>query len=223
MPSICELLCLLSSMMFIFLWFLVARLSSSSIVATQLVVVCLRVLTYMSIRETLRFRCDEGRLLRLSPMIDGLPEPRVIYVTEEVNGLFEKPDHDSNTEFAIGQLRSNLDTFITGGRILIGGVKSKLAYMKRLLPVEENVWEIRSTDPKPGTRAFGRFIEQDVFVIFSVRHRIELDGFGSRPFRDEIKRCQTMWVNLFHAYQPHDGALPNDFIKERVFTDEDLR
>ncbi len=57
--------------------------------------------------------------------------------------------------------------FIAGKVISVGWdpmKKGVSAFMARLAPVEDEVWDIRSRDPSPGIRVLGSFSERDVFV-----------------------------------------------------------
>lgn len=77
------------------------------------------------------------------------------------------------------RLRADLDTFTQGAFISIAPHpyrKLKSAYIARVDPPKDEVWDIRSRDPKPAIRAFGCFAKRDTFVILDHYFRAELDG-----------------------------------------------
>lgn len=172
-------------------------------------------MTYMSIRVEITSRCNEGRLVPLAPYLPGLPSVRMIFVSPELYALVAGPWGDKEIEHRANRLRADFDMFITGSVISVGQdpyKKKKNAYMSSLDPTEDEVWEIRSRDPKPGIRVFGRFTERDVFVALNWAHRDKLGGPQSREFRDERERCKAEWRKLFPSYAPHTGATPDDYI-----------
>jgi hypothetical protein len=77
-------------------------------------------------------------------------------------------------------------------------------------------WEIKSRKPKPGLRAFGRFIEPDVFIATHVKYRHELGGMNSPQFENEKLKCEDHW-NEAGLEKPF-SALP-DFRYEHYITD----
>ena len=95
--------------------------------------------------------------------------------------------------------------------------KTKKAYMAQLHPKRDEVWEIRSRDPKPGSRVFGRFAETDVFVALTWSPREILGGPGSREWKAVIRQCKTEWRQLFPAHQPISGDDLHAYISANVF------
>lgn len=116
----------------------------------------------MSIRTEIAAQISEGRLAIVSPMLAGLPQPRVIYATAELMEELNGPWADPAVEGRMGRLRADLDLFTTGGLIVVSRGKESSAYMKHLDPPGDGIWEIRSRDPKPSLRVFGRFAATDV-------------------------------------------------------------
>lgn len=169
----------------------------------------------MSIRGVIASRRDEGRLCLLQPAMPGSPCVRWMFVSPEIFEAIDGPWNDSNEGYRFGRLRADLDAFIEGRLISIGKhpyKKNKKAYMSQLDPVVDEVWEIRSIDPKPGIRVFGSFSEKDTFVALTWLYRAPLMGPNSREWRDAREQCKAEWRNLFITYKPHTGAdLENDY------------
>jgi hypothetical protein len=121
------------------------------------------------------------------------------------------------------ELRADLDDFIGGEPVTVGGPKHKAAYMKPMAraPRESGfggheVWEIRSREPEPGIRLFGRFAQRDVFVATDWERRDTLGALGSLIWRREIRRCKHDWTTVFGTRGPHIGANVHDYISDPV-------
>ena len=171
----------------------------------------------MSIRDEINARVAEGQLLMMVPMLAGASQPRVIFVTSELFDQISGPRADSTeTAKRMGRLRADFDHFSTGGLIVVSSGREGTAYMKQLDPPENEIWEIRSRDPKPSLRVFGRFADTDVFVATNMLDRRSLGEQGSRAWRDECIRCGATWRRLFPTYGAHTGANINEYISSDV-------
>lgn len=173
----------------------------------------------MSIRGEIASRCDERRLFALEQAIPGSSAVRTMFVSPDLNSLILGPWDDKQIAHRAGRLRANFDMFISGLVISVGQhpYKKKIsAYMSPLDPPPDEVWEIRSRDPKPGIRVFGRFSEKDVFVALTWGYREDLHGPKSREWRDAREGCKAEWRRLFHPYGPHTGSTPHDYISNII-------
>lgn len=173
----------------------------------------------MSIHDEISNRCAEERLFCTVPALPGAPTVRTIFVSPEINQLILGPWDDKKIEARAGRLRANFDMFTSGMSISVGPdpyKKKKTAYMSPLNPTADEVWQIRSRDPKPAIRVFGRFSERDVFIALTWGFREKLGGPGSREWRDARERCKTEWRNLFHPYNPHSGNQPDEYISNII-------
>ncbi len=173
----------------------------------------------MSIRDEISSRRAEGRLYCLLPALIGTPAVRTVFVSPEVNDVVFGPWNDKKFEGRAGGLRADLDMFTSGMVISVGQdpfKKRKNAYMSPLAPAIDQVWEIRSRDPKPGIRVFGQFSEKDVFVALTWGFRENLGGPGSHKWRDTRERCKAEWRKLFSTYSPHTGKSPHDYISNII-------
>ncbi len=72
------------------------------------------------------------------------------------------PPFASNREGRrVAEFREYLDAFTEGAELSVAEHphnKCNYAMMARVEPVADNIWDIRSTAPKPGIRALGAFI-----------------------------------------------------------------
>jgi hypothetical protein len=176
----------------------------------------------MSIRGEIDARRQDGELFALEPLLPGLPQPRVIFVSRWLRTELQGPWKTKSEEERMGRLWADLDWFTAGGEIIVGGQKDDTCHIKPLLPPTEEVWEYISRAPKPSIRVFGRFAEPDVFVATHKWLRQLLGAFGSRDWKREIRRCKTEWRRLFPANEPHTGVSINDYITENVIDRRDL-
>lgn len=81
--------------------------------------------------------------------------------------------------------------------------------MARNAPIGGQVFDIRCTDPKPGIRVFGRFIELDTFVALTWDYRENLNG---RDFDDAVARCIREWQRLFPREHLFAGRSLNEYL-----------
>jgi len=115
-------------------------------------------------------------------------------------------------------LRAYLDRFTVGDTIPIclEPYIARTAYLGRLHPERNEVWDIRSTYPSPGLRIFGRFADVDVFVGLICRERLPLGDRNSPEWKWLIGQCKTDWRNLFPAHNAVFGGDIHDYISTNV-------
>jgi hypothetical protein len=180
----------------------------------------------MSIYSEIAARVNEHRLFALSPLMPPNPgvTPRHLFVSPEINALFNGPWHSRQWMSRCFLLRADLDRFSQGGLIPIATrplSKGNTAYMRQLFRWREEVWEIRSRGAKPGIRVLGRFADTDVFIALTWHKRPDLRGPKSRAWRNAIVGCKTEWRNLFPAYAPRTGdpssVYPTDYISANTY------
>jgi hypothetical protein len=174
----------------------------------------------MSIRDEIRARLDEERLRLIKPLMPGSPEARLIYASDELHKAIRLPHADPQEAARRGRLQADFDRFINGRLVTIGGRNHRQAYMKCLEPECDEIWEIRSIDPRPSLRVFGSFAEADVFIAMHIGRRDELGGFNSPEFKAAIRYTKACWRQLFNTWPPFSGSTINDYITENVL---DLR
>lgn len=155
----------------------------------------------------------EGRLVQLPHTLLGLRTPRLIYLARDLFDELMGPwSGDPLKSTQMGILRADLDRFLEEARIIVGHRRSRHAYMKRLDPGRDEVWEIRSRDPDPEIRLLGRFAETDVFIGTRCLDREYLGKEHSRQWRDEMVRCGSDWRKLFFPYAPLTNRSLHEYI-----------
>jgi len=178
----------------------------------------------MSIRDSIAFWVKEGRLHELRPVFDSDPIRRTMIISTEILELINGPWEDASWERRCGFLRGTLETFVKGQEIgvCLKPYKAANAYMGRLDNPEDEVWDVRSIDPNPGIRVFGRFAERDVFVglLWSPRsveipysQRLPLGKKDSVEWKNAILECKSEWRKLFPSYQPVHGDEIHEYIE----------
>src|SRR5260370_6873718 len=155
----------------------------------------------MSIREEINARINEKRLFLLKPLNKKDNKKRTVLVSKEINQVIVGPWADGPQGTRCARLRGDLENLITAENITVcwDPRKARNEQIGRLDQVRDEVWDLRSRDPKPGLRVFFRFAEKDVFVALtcaprsvhvSSLHRFPLRGRKSREWRNAIVGCK---------------------------------
>src|SRR5712692_673204 len=168
----------------------------------------------MSIYDQIQDCVGRGSLFPWRPALPFTSPVRDIFVSKSIKDFIDGPWINDSQEQRAGHLQADLDSFIGGDNIVVSmtPTKARNAYMGLLYPTSDGVWDIRSRDPKPGIRVFGRFAEKDVFVALMWCERLPLGTANSREWRDVIEQCKTEWRNRFHAYQAICGDNVHDYL-----------
>ena len=122
----------------------------------------------------------------------------------------------------MGRLRADLDMFSEGMLIVVGRGSHNSCYMKQLDPTEDEIWEIRSRDPKPSLRLLGAFAARDVFVGIDILARADLGGPASAEWADAIRLTKAEWRKMFITYPRHRGEALNEYISDDVIDQRDI-
>jgi hypothetical protein len=167
----------------------------------------------MSIHHEVNRLCANGLLEGLS-LGTGEPELRSICVAEPMNRILSGPWPNDNEWEQAEHLKADLSRFIRGGLITVSeDPDEKTCQLKRLQPGRREVWEIRSREPLPGIRVFGRFADKDLFVAFCWEDRMILGPKNSETWKYHARRCVADWTNYFPNHLPvHNGRFPDDYI-----------
>ena len=152
------------------------------------------------------------------PVVSG-DHVRVVYVEESLYEAIMNPTEEDG--FRIGALWRDLDHFSNGEEIVVGYGSESTCRLKLLDPHADEVWELRSRDPEPQVRVFGRFCGRNEFVA---THAVFRDHLGDPSWTkwdgnhwpEEILRCHSIWAQIFHPYGPHSGSGIHDYISENV-------
>jgi hypothetical protein len=161
----------------------------------------------------------------MRPLLPGAAQLRVIYATKELSEQIESGlgDGEHLLSVRIGYLHNDLDRFICGELITVGYGREKTCFMKALDPRGDEVWELRSRDPRPSYRIFGSFAACDLFIATHMVEREHLGGWGSLSWSHEIRRCKALRRQLFGPYPPHSGGDIHDYISDNVVEVGNLR
>lgn len=180
----------------------------------------------MSIHDEINSRLADGALFLLEPVMSGDSVQRTMLITPEIRFLLSGPwDTDSDARRA-NRLRADLERFITGQFIglCLTPYQARTAYMGRLDRPEDEVWDIRSVDPSPAIRVFGRFADLDVFIALLWRprsvdwaRRRALRGGKSLEWHLAILECHERWGALFPGYQPVHGGNVGVYVSANAF------
>jgi hypothetical protein len=173
------------------------------------------VLTYMSIRDEIRNRAAETppRLFFLPPLIPSVAMVREMFVSQEIMDVAQPPWPATEEGRRLAQMRAYFDGWTEGRLITVADDpyrKPRATIMARIDPVEDDVFDIRCVDPKPGIRVLGCFADFDLFVALTWNQRENLED--DKAWRDEIERCKAAWRRLFSPYPPFHGASLNDYL-----------
>ena len=175
----------------------------------------------MSIADQIEYGVRNGVLFPINPTLPSGLIIRRLYATAEVARLVSGPWRDTQEEIRCGRLRQDFDRFIERRPVSLAldnpYKKDKAAYLARLSPSRDEVWEIRSRAPNPALRVFGRFAMCDTFVAFNWGYRKDLGGPGSKEFNFEINRSKSEWRKIFGSYQPLSGNGIHDYVSEQCF------
>jgi hypothetical protein len=166
--------------------------------------------------------CQAGRLVLHQPAIPGLRLRRRVYLAKTLHtALIKGPWLNLKDEVRWHELRYWFDRFTDGGRIYLRErprAKKSTADMAQLEPWTDEIWEIRSIDPKPSIRVFGSFIGKDALVALTWSFRKDLNGYGGPKWLQAIQTYRTEWQNFFDC-MPLSGEYPNDYLSEAIVLD----
>ncbi len=163
----------------------------------------------MSIREVLEDRVERKVLYLLQPRVPGIASRRAMFVCEGLWNLLESPEGDDAWEKRVGELRADLEVFVSQKDI-------HPKYLFLLYPAADGVWEIRSTDPDPSIRVLGLFPEKDVFVATNYALRKCLGGWQSRAWKEVKRTAQATWRAVFDPYNPITTTNVHDVVTGAV-------
>jgi len=174
-------------------------------------------LTYMSIEDEIADRCGRQMLYPVIPRAAGAPIQRAMFIDEALQAVLESPEADDAWEKRVGELRADLERFVTGEPI-------DPSYLYLLYPTRDCVWEIRSVRPDPSIRVLGLFALKDVYIATNHALREHLEGWQSRAWVEVKRTARAAWRRLFGTFTAmmdtniHSlvtGALDGRYFKNR--------
>lgn len=149
----------------------------------------------MSIEDEIVDRCGRGMLFPVTPQAAGAPIARAMFVEEALWGIINSPEGDEAWERRVGELRADLERFVTGEPI-------EPSYLFLLYPARDAIWEIRSVRPDPSVRVLGLFALRDVYIATNHALREDLGEWQSRAWREVKRAAGAAWRRLFDPYRP---------------------
>ena len=182
----------------------------------------------MSIRDQIQSALAEQRLRTLPRRVQSDPVERVMLIGDEIwqllHGPFTSPAHSER----IGALHADLEAFVRGDAVSLAltPFQHGVAYMGRLDPKGQATWDIRSRDPDPGLRVFGRFAARDIFVALSWAPRsIRLSWSKRVPLADrrlnwrlQILECEEQWNLVLPGAVPLVGKEVKDYVSANAIS-----
>ncbi len=177
-------------------------------------------LTYMAIREKIKKHCSgtAPELFCLAPLVRSTPVIRTLFVSVEVNDVMYPSSWPSNCNgYRLSLFRTALDAFVAGEWISVAEKpfnKPPDAFLARVDPITNDVWDMRCIDPKPGIRCLGCFAEKDVFVALTWGYR---EDFCPEDWPIEVGRCMTAWNRLFNQLSPFRGAHLDEYLSGNYY------
>jgi hypothetical protein len=179
----------------------------------------------MSIHTEIDHLIGKGKLFSIEPFL-GDPVARMMVISPEIQGLLDGPWESETMERRCGRLEADLQAFVKGDNIALSltPYEHKTAYLGRLDRPKDEVWDIRSRDPSPGLRVFGRFGDIDLFVALSWAPRSV--GWGSQSALGDVStmnwdfailECQERWNDLLPGHKPIHGEGIHDYVSSNVF------
>ena len=183
-------------------------------------------MNYNSIQDALREAVHEHRLWPLKPEFDSDPIKRVMLLHPELHTLLK----GSQNELRIGRLSADLEHFVKGGEVSVSVVpfEHKAAYMGILDPTGEGTWDIRSRDPSPGIRVFGRFASLDTFVAltWTLRSRSDPRWPSKRPLGDKNSteyqsiraEVEKRWSTLSLGHNHISGCNVSELLSDKYYS-----
>ena len=181
----------------------------------------------MSIKAAIKRHVRAGRLFPLEMKMGSDPWVRGIFFSGEVKALLDGPWTEPENGVRVLQLQADLESFVRGQSVVMcpEPFEADDAFIGRLHPSEERVWDIRSRHPSPGLRLFGHFAAPDIFVAFDWGPRSrdwngkqELGGRHSPHWEIAIRDCRERWTVLFPDHEALNGVEVHEFVTSKAIS-----
>lgn len=123
----------------------------------------------------------------------------------------------------VGRLQGDLESFVKGEHIAMSMTpfSHKNAFIALLDPPDDGIWEIRSRDPNPGLRVFGKFPCANTFVALSweprsvrFRGKNPLGGRNSLEYHLALIETNKRWEFTLPNTEPLTGGNYRDYVSE---------
>ncbi len=175
----------------------------------------------MSIKRSIEDAISAGCLCVFVPEFDSDNVVRSVLLHPElVADISERVEEWGKR---VGRLQGDFETFVKGEHIALSMTpfEHKNAFMGLMDPVTDGTWEIRSRDPNPGLRVFGKFPCTDTFVGLtwqprSVRFRGKdpLRSRHSLEYQLALIETNERWNAALPDVAPLTGGSYRDYVSE---------
>ena len=204
------------------------RRSESISVRPTIVVACAAVrpltnnqLTFMSIAWSIEDAISAGHLRVFMSEFDSDELIRSILLHPQLEAqIYERAEEWGRR---VGRLQGDFESFVRGQHIALSMTpfEHKSAFMGLMHPPADGTWEIRSRDPKPGLRVFGKFPCADTFVALSWEPRSvhfgekrPLGGRYSLEYQLALIETNDLWKTALPDVVPLTGGTYRDYVSE---------
>tara|TARA_R110000787_G_scaffold16251_2_gene49509 strand:- start:555 stop:1097 length:543 start_codon:yes stop_codon:yes gene_type:complete len=175
----------------------------------------------MSIDRRIKDAIDGGGLVVFEPeFASDRPDRRLFLHAKLATEIAEGVDEWGRR---VGRLQSDFEKFVMGQHVTLSMTpfQHKAAYMGLLDPASEGIWEIRSVDPKPGLRVFGKFPSMDTFVALNWEPRSKKFG-GKKPlgagksleYQIAMIEADQRWNEVLPGLLPLTGGDFDDYVSK---------
>lgn len=153
------------------------------------------------------------RLFHLRPLLPGESVVRHLVVSEEIRECVTPPWAGNWMGLRHSTFRGTLDAFIQGEELSVAEHPfNKLgdAFLARVHPVEDEIWDIRSIDPNARIRCFGAFGGKNLFIALTFAYREDITTTEDWDY--EIDRCKGMWNQFFGSMNRFKGGSLDEYV-----------
>ncbi len=154
------------------------------------------------------------RLFHLPLFLPGAYTLREMIVSDEVREAATPPWPENYEGLRRSGFRGELDAFTKGEEFSVAEdpfKKPGYAMLARVHPVSDEIWDIRSSDPRPGIRGLGAFGGKDFFIAIVWDYRENFDEDADH-WTSEIERCKAVLNELFGSIPRFRGASLDEYI-----------
>lgn len=180
----------------------------------------------MSIKAAIKRHVRGRRLFPLEMSLESDKVLRGLFLSPSIKELMDGPWTSPKCASRVLRLRADFEAFAKGERIVmcLDPFEAEEAFFGRLDSPSDEVWDIRSREPGPGLRIFGRFAAPDIFIAFDWYPRSR-DWNGRQSLGDRNHRlweiaktsCQQQWSTLFPKYETIHGDQVQYYVTENAF------
>lgn len=179
----------------------------------------------MSIKAAIRRHVRGERLFPLEMSLESDRVLRGLFLSPEIKRLMEGPWTSPQCASRIARLQANFEAYAKGESVVMSlePFAAEDAFFGRLDTPAEEIWDIRSREPTPGLRVFGRFAAPNIFIAFDWYPR-SVDWNGRQSLGDryhqlwEIAKtsCTEQWSLLFPDHEALHGGQVQDYVTENA-------